>query len=123
MGILERLGARLTQSPDQLRAQEIRRFCGDVSEVDQIAECRPRSRARVVGIVQSIKYVPGRDNSKLQVRIYDGTDEIIGVWFGRREIPGVRLGQPLVLSGTIVGSRSGGFEMMNPAYELVAEDD
>lgn len=123
MGILEKLGARLTESPEQIRAQEIRRFCGDVQAVQQIAECRPRFLAKVVGIVESIKYDPGDSLPRLEVRVYDGTDEIVGVWFGRKEIKGIRLGRPLLLRGTIVGGGTDRLQMMNPSYELLPPEE
>ncbi|MGH9197408.1 MAG: OB-fold nucleic acid binding domain-containing protein [Acidimicrobiia bacterium] len=123
MGILDKLGTRLTESPDRIRAQEIRRFCRNIPAVQQIAECRTRSHARVVGIVQSIKFDPGESSARLEVRIFDGTDEIVGVWFGRKEIKGIRLGQPLVLDGTIVGTPDTKLQMMNPSYELLPAEE
>lgn len=123
MGFLDKLAARLTESPDQIRAQEVRRYCTQIAAVQQIAECRPRSVCKVVGIVQSIKFDPSQPIPRLEVKIFDGTDEIVGVWHGRNEIKGVRLGQPLLLTGTIAGSRSGKLHMMNPSYELVPPED
>jgi hypothetical protein len=119
MGIFQRISA----PPDQLRAQEVRKSCRPIERVQQIAECRTRSRPRVAGVVQSITIDPRTQPPTLRVEIYDGTEEIVGVWYGRREIPGVALGHPLVLEGTVRRNIEGGFEIMNPAYELVPETD
>lgn len=122
MKVLEKLTARLAQHPQQMRAQEVRGFCSEVKGVSQIAECRPRTTARVVGIVKGIEYSPTASGSVLRIRIYDGTDELVGAWFGRKEIPGADLGKPMVLEGTVRPSpTSKTLEMMNPAYELVPE--
>ncbi|MGH2732035.1 MAG: OB-fold nucleic acid binding domain-containing protein [Actinomycetota bacterium] len=119
MGFLKRLGL----DEDRLRAQEIRSWAAKVPGVDQIAVCRPRSRARVVGIVQSIKVIPQEDTTRLEVQIFDGTDEITGVWFGRRRIPGIDLGKGLVMEGTIGNSRKRILEILNPEYQLLPASD
>ena len=62
---------------------------------------------------------PRTNPPTLRIEIYDGTDEITGVWYGRREIPGIGLGRPLVLEGTVRKGPDGAFEIMNPAYSLV----
>ena len=118
MGLFQRISA----APDQLRAQEIRKFCSAVTGVQQIAECRARTRPRIVGVVQSIMVDPRTDPATLRIQIYDGTDEISGVWYGRREIPGIALGRPLVLEGTVRRGPNGEFDIMNPAYSLVPSD-
>lgn len=120
MGIFKRVGERLNETPEQLQAQEIRSWCGEVAGVEQIAVCRPRSRQRVAGVVESIKVIPRGGSSTLQVQIYDGTDQIVGIWYGRRKIPGVDLGRRLILEGTI-GRFYGNdqLQIINPAYELV----
>ncbi len=101
MGIFKKVGERLSTSPEQYQAQEIRNWCGEIGDVEQIAVCRPRTRRRVAGVVESIKVIPRAHTTTLEVQIYDGTDHIVGVWFGRRKIPGVDLGKRLILEGTI----------------------
>lgn len=121
MGFFKRLGE--PPSEEQLRAQEVRTQVGAVAGVEQIAICRPRSRAKVCGIVQSIKVLPREATTTLEVQIYDGTDEITGIWYGRRKIPGIELGKCLVLEGTIGKIRgSTALQIINPAYELVGEE-
>lgn len=76
----------------------------------------------MVGIVQSIKVIPRSYSSVLEIEIYDGTDELVGVWYGRNEIPGISLGRPVIFEGTMVKTpeRKTLF-MINPAYHLVGE--
>lgn len=119
MGFFRRIGEKLTAPPDQLRAQEIRSLCGRLPAVEQIGVCRPRSRVRVAGIVQSIKVVPGDQTCTFEVQIYDGTDEIVGTWFGRRGIPGIDLGRGIILEGTLGKLGRGGLRIINPSYELL----
>lgn len=113
--------SRIWAGAEQLRAQEIRKVCSGLGGIQQIAECRARTRPRVAGVVQSITIDPRSMPPRLRLQIFDGTDEISGVWYGRREIPGITLGRPLVLHGTIRRAADGTLEMMNPAYELVSE--
>jgi RecG-like helicase len=122
MNLFKRFGEKLSQDTDQLRAQQIRRLCSELKGIQQIAESRPRTRPRVAGIVQSIKVIPRQETSLLEVEVYDGSDSLVAVWWGRREIPGVTLGQPLILCGTLIRSDNGAAQMINPEYELVAAD-
>ncbi len=123
MGIFRKLGQRLSEHPDHLRAQGIRNQCDRVEGVEQIAVIRPRTKARVVGVVQSIKVIPQvNKRSTLEVQIYDGTDEVTAVWLGRRKIPGIDLGSGLIIEGTIGRFRDDRLKMINPAYELLPID-
>jgi hypothetical protein len=45
--------------------------------------------------------------------------ELLAVFLGRKEIPGIRTGTQIVLTGT-VGDRRGRLAMLNPMYELLA---
>lgn len=120
MGILKKLGQRLSEHPDHLRAQGIRTQCGRIDGVEQIAVIRPRTKARVVGVVQSIMVVPrGPGRYSLEVQIYDGTDEVTAVWLGRRRIAGIDLGSGLILNGTIGRFGDDRLKMINPAYQLL----
>lgn len=110
-------------NPEQIRSQEVRSFVRGISDVNQIAESRTRRQARVVGIVQSIKVTPRGQTAILEIEIYDGTDELLGVWYGRREIPGIALGRPVIFEGTMTktADRVRPY-MINPAYHLVGAE-
>lgn len=121
MGVFKRFGERLSETPEQLQAQETRAWCAEIVGVEQIAECRARTRRRVAGVVESIKVIPRRVTTTLEIEIYDGTDHIVGVWYGRRKIPGIDLGKRLILEGTIAVVDGGDrLQIINPAYELIA---
>lgn len=123
MGLLQRLGARLVAEPEQIRNQEVRSYCSDISQVGQIAECRSRAHCRVAGIVQSLKVIPHNHRAILEIEIFDGTDELVGVWYGRREIPGIDLGRPVVFEGTMMKAQERRAPyMINPAYHLVGTE-
>ncbi|HLF70293.1 MAG TPA: OB-fold nucleic acid binding domain-containing protein [Actinomycetota bacterium] len=117
--MFKRFGDRLAETPEQHHAQEIRLWCAELDAVEQIAECRPRTRRRVAGVVESIKVKPMEHTSVLEVQIFDGTDRIMGVWFGRQQIPGVDLGQRLILEGTMATFKGEMLQIINPAYEIV----
>jgi hypothetical protein len=53
------------------------------------------------------------------VQVYDGTDEVLGVWFGRRRIPGIELGRGLILKGTLGNFGNRPLVIINPEYELL----
>lgn len=116
---MRRFGEKLAETPEQFHAQEIRGWCGEIPGVEQIAECRPRTKRRVAGVVESIKVIPRLETSTLEVEIYDGTDNIVGVWFGRRKIPGVDLGKRIILEGTIGTFGGTALKIINPSYEIV----
>jgi hypothetical protein len=49
----------------------------------------------------------------------DASDaEVLVVFLGRREVPGIRTGTDLVVEG-MVGERRGRLAIMNPEYELL----
>lgn len=123
MGILSRLGERLSETPDQIHAQNTRAWCAEVEGVERIAECRARTHRRVVGVVESIKLIPSEFGHKLEVQIYDGTDRLVGVWLGCRTIPGIDLGSSIVMEGTVGTFGSGVLTMINPAYELLPRSE
>jgi hypothetical protein len=45
--------------------------------------------------------------------------ELLAVFLGRKEIPGIRTGTQVILTGT-VGDRRGRLAMLNPVYELLS---
>jgi RecG-like helicase len=119
MGLFRKVGDLLQDNPDEEDAPKLRAWSQQMPGVDPIKECRPRAHRRVAGVVESIKLTPRTNTCLLQIEIYDGTDRIKGVWYGRRKIPGVDLGRRLVLEGTVADLEGTGLQMINPEYELV----
>lgn len=122
MGLLRNLGSRLVETPEQTRAQALRTWISNLPDVEQICVCRPRTRVRVAGVVESITVVPRGDSYKLEATIYDGTDRMAAIWLGRRRIAGIDLGTVLILEGTM-GWFKETLSIVNPAYTLVPEED
>lgn len=110
---------KLSETSEELHAQQTREWCSEIDGVQEASECQARTRRKVAGVVESIKLIPTASSQTLEVTIYDGTDRMVGVWLGRRAIPGIDLGSRLLLEGTIGAFKSGPLQIINPAYELL----
>jgi amino acid transporter len=86
-----------------------------------IGEVTWRQRARIAGRVHSTRVPTMADRANLECVLADGSGAILLVFQGRRQIPGVRQGARLVAEGR-VGSWNGHLAILNPDYELVAEE-
>lgn len=123
MGLLKKLGERLSEAPEVLNADEIRKRCAGVPGVACIADIKPRERARVSGIIESIKVIPHHNaSSMLEIDINDGTGHLRGIWYGRKKIPGLHLGQQVIFEGTIGQARSGDLRILSPIYEFLTPE-
>ena len=68
--------------------------------------------------VKRISLVPGDSYDSLEALLTDGTGEVLGVWTGRRSIPGMGLGTRMVVRGVLTKAAVAR-RMVNPAYEFV----
>ncbi|MGH2772826.1 MAG: hypothetical protein ACRDIU_06790 [Actinomycetota bacterium] len=118
MGIFRKLEERLDRSPEEEQAPKIREWASKVPGAEFVAKCQPRTHQRVAGVVESIKLTPRDYTYLLEVQIFDGTEQITGVWYGRRKIPGIDLGCRIMLEGTI-GCDNDDLKIINPAYALL----
>lgn len=110
---------KLSETAEALHAQHTRDWCCEIDGIQKASCCEPHSRRKVAGVVESIKLIPNATSQTLEVTIYDGTDRLVGVWLGRRAIPGIDLGSRIVLEGTIGAFKTGPLQIINPAYELL----
>ncbi|MGI8425987.1 MAG: OB-fold nucleic acid binding domain-containing protein [Actinomycetota bacterium] len=101
-------------------AAKLREWCAQMPGIEQISNCCIRDHKRVAGVVESIKLVPREHTCLLQVEIFDGSDRITGIWYGRRKIPGIDLGRRIILEGTMCWLEDSRLQIINPAYELLA---
>ncbi len=107
---------RLTASSAELvAAEELRAARG--RGATPVADCIPRHRARVAGVIASMTFRPRGQSAALVARLYDGSGSIELVFLGRREVPGIEPGRRLVAEGTVYDDR-GRLVIFNPAYEL-----
>jgi hypothetical protein len=85
-----------------------------------IADLQYRHRARVAGRIRAVRIQPWSSVQSLECAVVDNSgSELLIVFLGRREIPGIRTGTQLVVQG-MVGERRGRLAMLNPTYELLA---
>ena len=85
----------------------------------RIAELVPRQRSTVAGRVRSIRVQPWGGNPALECSVADETGSITIVFFGRREVMGIRLGTILSVTG-IAGDHHGMRAILNPEYTLIS---
>jgi amino acid transporter len=113
-------GALQSSKPPQVGITEIdralaRRAPGTIA----IKDLTWRKRAQVAGRVRSVRVQTAKDTSNLECVLTDDTGDVLLVFQGRPQIPGIEAGARLVVEG-MVGSWRGRLAMLNPDYELVA---
>jgi hypothetical protein len=113
----------LSETEEEIHAEQTREWCREIKGIEEVTSCMARTRRKVAGVVESIKLIPSKFSNTLEVTIFDGTDRIIGVWLGRKSIPGIDLGSHLMLEGTVGNYGSGPLQIINPAYELLDSSD
>ena len=88
-----------------------------------IAQLAYRQTAKVAGRIRSVRVQAGSDTPSLECTLTDASGgEIMVVFMGRKDVPGIRTGTQIVLSG-MVGERRGRLAILNPVYELLAVPD
>jgi hypothetical protein len=89
--------------------------------VTPIAEVRFRQRVTVEGRVRSVRVQPLAAAPSIEVVLVDDTGALSAVFFGRRAIPGVTAGTRMRVEG-MAGESRGRLALLNPTYELLAND-
>ena len=85
----------------------------------RIAEIQPREPTSFAGRVRAMRIQPWGGNPALECVVADETGSIVVVFFGRRELGGVRLGTLLRVEG-VVGEHRGTRSILNPIYTILA---
>jgi len=116
MGWFRRRLDRMGQSDDERLTEETRAWAAGVPGATPIGSCERRSRCRIAGVVRRMTIRPGEES--LEALVADGTGEVVAVWRGRSDIPGVGLGTRILIEGMVVEER-GHLRVVNPAYEFV----
>ena len=142
-GLLRRLGERMTRPADQRDAVQ-RGECHEA--VDETVEPagigvgqaesqhgpgRPRAHgaaaidtladrqiATVSGTIRAVTLRPRSTVPALVVELYDGSQTLVLVWLGRRQIRGIEPGAYVRATGRVC-IREGVPTIFNPAYELL----
>jgi len=89
------------------------------TERTRIAELASRQRSTVAGRVRAFRVQPWGGNPALECTLADETGSITVVFFGRREIGGVRLGTIMTVTG-VAGEHHGMRAMLNPEYDVLS---
>ena len=84
----------------------------------RIADLVSRQRSTVAGRVQAFRVQPWGGNPALECTLADETGSITVVFFGRREIGGVRLGTIMSVTG-VAGEHHGMRAILNPEYAII----
>jgi len=78
-----------------------------------------RRRTRVAGRVQLVRVQPWGSSPSLECRITDGTGTVTGVFLGRRDVGGLRVGSVVALEG-VVSEAHGRLVIMNPLLDILS---
>jgi len=85
----------------------------------RIADLSSRQRSTVAGRVRAFRVQPWGGNPALECTLADETGSITVVFFGRREIGGVRLGTIMTVTG-VAGEHHGMRAILNPEYAIIS---
>lgn len=122
MSILSRYKNRINEPPEEFESRALHEWSSGLDGVTSICALEPRSHVKTAGVVQSIRLTPGATAPTLEVTIFDGTGEVMGVWLGRKRIPGIDLGSQIVFTGTTCECRGvtgrQRLQIVNPSYDL-----
>ncbi|MEO7371915.1 MAG: amino acid permease [Ilumatobacteraceae bacterium] len=85
----------------------------------RISDLASRQRSTVAGRVKAFRVQPWGGNPALECTLADETGSITVVFFGRREIGGVRLGTIMSITG-VAGEHHGMRAILNPEYAIIS---
>jgi hypothetical protein len=83
-----------------------------------IADAPLRTHIHVAGEITSIRVVPRAGSPSLEVSVNDGSGLAVGVFTGRRSIPGITPGRGIALEG-VARQDYKRILLMNPTYQLL----
>jgi len=117
MGVKD-LVSRLTKPVEEHDREKLVEFCSQLQGCQACDTLQPRTVARVVGEITSVRIVPRAGAPSLEVAVSDGRGMVTAVFFGRKKIAGVNPGRRLVVEGMVAPLNNRMF-MYNPVYELL----
>ena len=109
---------RLTKPVEEADREKLVEFCARREDCRPTDELQPRTVAKVVGEVSSVRIVPRAGAPSLEVGISDGRGVVTAVFFGRKKLAGLTPGRRLVVEGMVAPLGNRAF-MYNPVYELL----
>lgn len=87
-----------------------------------ISQLEPRTRAVVRGRIVSMTYPSEKTIPQIRVNLRDESGTLIVNWLGRRDIPGVQVGDEIIVEG-IVSWQESELIMSNPSYQIITIDE
>ena len=102
---------------DDQHARELRETTR-AGSCDLIAECTDRTPVRLRGTLKTVTLRPRGGVPALEAELFDGSDSLVLVWLGRREIAAISPGRSLEVQGRI-GRHDGDRIIYNPRYTLL----
>src|SRR5215213_640317 len=106
VAIFNRCIDRLARPPEEIRAENLREWAAGVSGATPINELEERKPSRIAGVIQNVRIDPREGHGSIEATIIDGTGELVVKWLGRPSKAGIRLGNGLIVEGT-VGRQNG----------------
>ena len=110
--------SKLTKPVEEHDREKLVEFCRQLEGCCAIDQLRPRTVAKVVGEISSVRIVPRAGAPSLEVGVSDGRATLTTVFFGRKKIAGLSPGRRLVVEGMVAPHGNRAF-MYNPIYELL----
>ena len=117
MGFFKRTFGKLSQDEGERRAATVRDWAATLDGVTLITDAKPRTVARVAGIVEGIRVRPREGLPAIEAVVTDGSGTVTAVWLGRRSLSGLQLGRKVILEGRLAGDPRS-LQLMNPRYEF-----
>ena len=102
---------------DDMHARELRQDTR-AGHCDLIADVADRSPVRLRGTLKTVTLRPRGGVPALEAELFDGSDSIVLVWLGRREIAAITPGRAIEVEGRI-GQHGGDRIIYNPRYQLL----
>ena len=115
---LKNFVSRLTKPVEEADREKLIEFCNRLEGCHHADELQPRTMAKVVGEVTSVRIVPRAGAPSLEVGITDGRGALTAVFFGRQKLAGLNPGRRLVVQGIVAPLGNRNF-IYNPVYELL----
>jgi hypothetical protein len=108
---------RFTKPVDELDREALGQYC-DRLGVTSMDHVTARTPTRVAGEIRAVRIVPRAGAPAVEVTVSDGRGSVVGVFLGRRKIPGMSPGHRVLFSG-VPGQDGNRYLVYNPEYELL----
>ena len=115
-GGFRRMLRKLTSDVEVLDADDLTEDA-DKSGAQRAAECACGQEVTVMGRLRSVDLCPQDAEASLEAELFDGTEGVTLIWFGRRRIPGIEPGRTMRVRGRM-SVRDGRKVLYNPYYEI-----